>query len=85
MNRLIRADAFNDLQISLIFRGKVSPGGARRLDRVHRVDNDGMPQPQMLVRQRYRDVIGRDACLSLGKATAPHRGFDRIDREHRQR
>ena len=55
------------------------------LDRIDRVDDDGMPEPQMFIRQRYRDVIGRDAGLGFGKAAAPHRGLDRVDREYRHR
>jgi hypothetical protein len=49
MNHLICADAFDDLQIGAVFRGKISPGRSRRLDGVDGVDNDGMSQSQMLV------------------------------------
>ena len=51
VRRLVRADAFDDLQIRAIFCGKISPGGARRLDRIDGVDNDGMPEPQVLFGQ----------------------------------
>ena len=85
MNRFIRADAFNDLQIGRYFAARPAPGGARRLDRVDRVDDDGMPQPQMFVRQRDRHAVGRDAGFSPGEAAAPHRRLDRIDREQRYR
>ena len=61
VNRFIRADAFNDLQIGPVFRGKISPGGAGRLDRIDGVGNDGMSEPQMFAGQRDRDIIGGDA------------------------
>jgi len=85
MNRLVRADAFDDLQRGPVFGGEASPGGAWRLDRIDGIDDDAMAEPQMLVRQCDRDLLGGDAGFSLGKAAAPHRRLDRIDREYRYR
>jgi len=36
-----------------MFRCQIAPGGARCLDRVDRIDDDGMPKTEMFVRQRY--------------------------------
>src|ERR1700742_125857 len=58
---------------------------ARSFDRIYRIDNHGMPQPKLLVRQRGRDLIGRDTGLGFRKAAAPHRRLDRIDRKYRYR
>ena len=40
---------------------------------------------QLFVRQRDRDLIGRDTGLGFRKAAAPHRRLDRIDRKCRYR
>ena len=58
---------------------------ARGFDRIYRVHDDGMPEPQLFVRQRGRDFIGRDAGLIPCDSIAPHGRLDRIDRKYRYR
>ena len=57
VRRLVGADAFDDLQICAIFCREISPRRARRLDRIHGIDHDGMPEPQMLFRQGLGDPV----------------------------
>jgi len=82
MDRFIEADAFDDLEVDAMLGRELAPGGARRLDRVDRIDDDGMSELQMFVGQRLRDLIGRDPGLGFGEARAQHLRLDRIDREH---
>jgi hypothetical protein len=65
-HRFIGAGAFDDLEADAMFRCQIAPGGARRLGRVDRIDDDGMPKTEMFVRQRLRDLIGRDAGFGFG-------------------
>jgi hypothetical protein len=83
MYGFIGADAFDDLEANAMFRRQLAPSGARRLDRVDRIDDDGMAKTEILVRQRLRNLLGCDACFGSDEARAPHRRLDRIDRQDR--
>lgn len=77
----IGADAFDDFQADAMFRRQIAPGGARRLVGVDRIDDDGMSKTEMVVRQRPCDLVGRGAGFGFGEAAAPHRRFDRVERQ----
>src|SRR5947199_395845 len=82
VHRFIGTDAFDDLEADAMFRCQIAPGGARCLDRVDRIDDDGMPKTEMFVRQRHRNLIGRGAGFGFCQSRAPHRRLDRVDREN---
>jgi hypothetical protein len=80
MYGFIGADAFDDLEANAMFRCQISPSGARRLNRIDRIDDDGMAKTEIFVRQRLRNLISRDTCFGSSETRAPQRRLDFVDR-----